>query len=78
MSEEDFNKLRDIMSIVFDYPVEKIDKSFSSDHVQNWDSLRIMDLISSVEEEFQIVLDISEISSISSISIVLEMIRSAR
>lgn len=78
MSEEDFNKLRDIMSIVFDYPVDKIDKSFSSEHVQNWDSLRIMDLISSVEEEFQIVLDISEISSISSISTVLEMIRSAR
>ena len=35
--------------------------------------LRIMDLISSVEEELQIVLDISEISSISSISTVLEM-----
>ena len=75
MSESDFNRVRDIMSIVFEYPVEKIGEDFSSSSVDGWDSLKIIDLISMVEEEFNITLDISEISSISSISKVLEMVK---
>lgn len=46
------SKVKEIMSIVFELPVDKINSSTSSEDVEEWDSLKHMALIVALEEEF--------------------------
>ena len=46
------SKVKEIMSIVFELPVDRINSSTSSEDVEEWDSLKHMALIVALEEEF--------------------------
>lgn len=48
------DKIKNIMATVFSCETLEIDDSSSSDTLENWDSLRHMNLIVSLEEEFNL------------------------
>ncbi|MCM8542899.1 MAG: acyl carrier protein [Lentisphaeraceae bacterium] len=63
------------MSTVLEVPLDEIDENSSSDSVSTWDSLKHMNLIIALEQEFGVAFDedtIPEIQSFSSISSALQ------
>jgi acyl carrier protein len=48
------NRIKLVMSTVFEIPFETINERSSTDNIEEWDSLRHMNLILALEEEFGI------------------------
>lgn len=57
-------KLKQIMSTVFDVPIEDITEDASTDTIENWDSLRHLNLILALEEEFAITIPDEEVGNL--------------
>ena len=70
------NHIKNVMSAVFEIPIDEIDDDSSPDNVGAWDSLKHMNLVVALEEEFDIELiddEIVEMMNLSQIkSIVME------
>jgi acyl carrier protein len=62
--------IQKIMSDVFEVDKELIDMESSQDDIDNWDSLNHLDLIVSLEEEFDIVFPIEEIGNLVSCKLI--------
>jgi acyl carrier protein len=56
-------KVKKVMSAVFDVPIEEIDENSSPDSIGNWDSLHHMNLIIALEEEFNVTFNEDDISN---------------
>ena len=54
------NKLKRLLSVTLDIDEEMIDKNVSADTIEGWDSLKQMNIIVSIEEEFGILFDEDE------------------
>ena len=50
-------RIKDIMAAVFNMPVKKISNASSRDNIKNWDSLKHLQLIMALEEEFNVTID---------------------
>jgi len=50
-------KLTQIMSLVFEIPEDRIKEDSSPDDIENWDSIGAINLITAIEEEFDIEFD---------------------
>ncbi len=61
MSMDVEKKIKSVMSSVFDIPIEHIDENSSHETIENWDSLRQMNLVLALEEEFSITFNENEI-----------------
>ena len=48
------DKILTVISIIMEANINNLDENTSSENVENWDSLRHMNLIVAVEEEFEI------------------------
>lgn len=70
------NHIKNVMSAVFEIPIDEIDDDSSPDNVGSWDSLKHMNLVVALEEEFDIEFiddEIVEMMNLSQIkSIVME------
>lgn len=62
--------IQQIMSNVFDLPLEQITIESSQDNIIAWDSLKHLDLVVSLEEEFEIILPIEEIGNLISFKLI--------
>ena len=49
------DKIKEVMSQVLEFPAEQIQADTSPEHVERWDSLKHMQLILALEEEFGIL-----------------------
>ena len=49
------DRLINVMSAVFEIPIEQIKDDSSPDTIKSWDSLKHMNLVISLEEEFMIL-----------------------
>jgi acyl carrier protein len=47
-------RIKQVMSVVFEVPLELILEDSSNDNIENWDSLRHLNLILALEEEFDV------------------------
>ena len=47
-------RIKNVMSIVFEVPLNQINNESSPDTIEAWDSLKHMNLIIALEEEFKI------------------------
>ena len=54
-------KIRALMAIVFEIPGEEISSESSPETIESWDSLKHMNLVVALEEEFGIIFDDDEI-----------------
>lgn len=59
-------KLNNIFCEVFSVEAEALNSEFNKDNVEGWDSVRQLSLTSSVEDEFDIMLDAEDIISFTS------------
>ena len=48
------NRIKNALSAVFAIPVDKIDQDSSPDSVESWDSLKHMNMVVALEEEFNV------------------------
>jgi acyl carrier protein len=60
----DTTKIKYVMSAVFEIPVESIKNDASSDNIENWDSLRHLNLILALEEEFGVSIPDEEVGNL--------------
>ena len=64
-----------IVSQVMDVPVEQLSKMSSPDNVENWDSVKHMNLILGLEEEFCVSFTDEEIVDLLSVEIIVETLK---
>jgi acyl carrier protein len=57
-------KITKVMSAVFEVPVEEISEDSSSDSIESWDSLKHLNLIIALEEEFDINIPDEEVGNL--------------
>ncbi len=55
------NRIKDVMAAVFEISKKKISDDSSPDTIKSWDSLKHMNLVVALEEEFKIQLTDEEI-----------------
>ena len=70
------NRIKNVISAVFNYPIEKIQKDSSPDSIDKWDSLGHMNLVVGLEEEFDIVIEDDEIGEMLNFALIEEIIKS--
>jgi acyl carrier protein len=51
------NRIKKAMGDLFNFDVNSINNESSSDNIENWDSLKHMNLIIALEDEFNIISD---------------------
>jgi acyl carrier protein len=54
-------RIKNVMSAVFEIPADTISDDASFDDIENWDSLRHLNLILGLEEEFNITIPDEEV-----------------
>lgn len=54
------NKLKKLLSVILDVDEKRIDDNTSADNIKGWDSLKQMNIIVALEEEFDIRFDEDE------------------
>ena len=55
------NRIKNIMAAVFEVPVDEINDNSSPDNIEDWDSLKHMNLAVALEEEFEVTFTDDEI-----------------
>ena len=59
-----------VMSNVFEIEPEYISESSSSDNIESWDSLRHLNLILALEEEFEITIPDEEVGNLVNLKLI--------
>lgn len=68
-------RLRGLLAEVFGLKAGDIREDLSRDDVVNWDSLKQMDLVMTLEREYEIELELAEIPRMKSVAAILEVLR---
>lgn len=68
-------KLKQIMSQVFEVPIEEITENTSPDTVEKWDSLQHMNLILALEETFNVTFSSEEITEMLNYKLIIMTLR---
>ena len=55
------NKIKQIMAAVFETELNNITDDASPDTIENWDSLRLINLVAALEDEFEVEFEEEEI-----------------
>lgn len=76
-SQEIKEKILSTMSLVFEIAANEINEDSSTDNVENWDSLRQLNLILALEEEFGISIPDEEVGNMVNYKIIFIVINDA-
>ena len=68
-------RIKNIMSVVFDIPVDQIKDNSSADTIESWDSLKHMNLVVALEEEFEIEFKDDEILEMMNYPLIIEVLK---
>ena len=71
-------KLLGILSGVFDMKQSEINIGLTKDDITNWDSLKQLDLVSTLENEYKITLDMQDIIKINSVATICDILNNKR
>ena len=69
-------KLLEILSEVFGIKKEKIKIDMTKDDIYNWDSLKQMDLVTTIEKSYSIELEIQDIIKMKSVKSIIDVVES--
>ena len=67
-------KIKQIMSQVFNIDAQEITEDSTQDTIGNWDSLRHMSLVMALEEEFGLELDENQIIEMMSFKLIINVL----
>ena len=68
------DKIKKVMSAVFEVPIDEINDKSSPDNIISWDSIKHMNLVIALEEEFDIQFNDSEIVELQNLSLIINII----
>ena len=68
-------RIKNVMASVFDVAIDKIRNDSSPDTIHSWDSLKHMNLIIALEEEFDIELNDDDIVEMLNYKLIVEIIK---
>ena len=68
------SRIKKVMSDVFNIGVDSINSDSSPDNIENWDSLKHMNLIVALEEEFEVEFDDEEIVDSMNYALILNIV----
>ena len=68
-------QIKSVMSAVFEIPLERIKDDSSPDTIESWDSLKHMNLIVALEEEFSIEFTDTEIIEMINYLLIVEVVK---
>lgn len=71
-------RVKKILANIMGVPVEEIDENSSPDTIPNWDSLRHMNLILALEQEFSVIVRDEDILTLMSYPLILITLRELR
>lgn len=69
------NRIKEIMSVVLETDLSMIDEDASPETIENWDSLKHMNLIAALEEEFKITFSDDEILDMLHYKFILKIVK---
>lgn len=69
------NKLKKIISVVLNIPIDTISMSSSPENIEKWDSLAQLNLIMAIEEEFGFKLSDDEVIKMTNFESIMKIIR---
>jgi acyl carrier protein len=69
------NRIKNILSIIFEIPKEDISNDSNPESIDKWDSLNHINMIVSIEKEFNIYFDDSEIEKLVSVDKIIEIVK---
>ena len=67
-------KLEEIIAKVFELDISQIKKEMTPADIETWDSLSQLDLISTIEKEFQIKVEFDEIFAVGKIGDIYDLL----
>jgi acyl carrier protein len=68
------SRIKKVMGDLFNIGVESINNDSSPDNIENWDSLKHMNLIIALEEEFEVEFDDEEIVDSMNYALILNIV----
>lgn len=71
MSKAVQSRINNVMSAVFEIPIDQISEDSSPDTIESWDSLKHMNLVIALEEEFDCQFSDSEILDLLSYKLIM-------
>jgi acyl carrier protein len=71
------DRIKNVMSAVFEIPADQICNESSSDTIATWDSLKHMNLIIALEEEFNISIPDHEVGNMLNFELIFHIINEA-
>ena len=69
------DRIKNVMSAVFEIPTEEIKDESSPDTIESWDSLKHMNIVLALEEEFNVQFTDDEIIELISMKLIMVIIR---
>lgn len=75
MSEEILEKVRLIVSDIFNVPLEEITSESSPESIENWDSMQQLNLVLSLEHEFSVNFEPEEIEKLTDVKEIVLLIQ---
>jgi acyl carrier protein len=69
------NRIKKVMSAVFEIPNIEINETSTMDTIESWDSLKHMNLVIALEDEFQITIPDEEVGNLASFLLIKLIIR---
>lgn len=56
-------RIKDVMSAVFEVEADSINEESSQDNIENWESIKTLDLVVSLEDEFGVSIPLEEVQN---------------
>ena len=75
MGDKIEERIINVMSAVFEIPANKIGEESSPDNIESWDSLKHMNIVVALEEEFNIQFTDDEIIELINMKLIMVIIR---
>ena len=69
------DKIKNIIAVVFEIPVEQINDESSPDTIESWDSIKQMSLVVAIEEEFELEFYDDEIAEMMNMKLIKQIIK---
>lgn len=57
------SRIKEVMSAVFGVEADTINEESSQDNIESWDSIKTLDLIVALEEEFGVTIPLEEVGN---------------
>ncbi len=67
-------RIKDVMSAVFEVDADSINEESSQDNIENWESIKTLDLIVALEDEFGVTIPLEEVGNMTNFKYIKLMI----